>query len=171
VTGEPAAAGSQPHPLAGVDAHAALLDGRRRLMAIVDDLDESRARQVVHGEWRVHDLLTHLAAWDGLIAEFLRSVSAGEREFEVTAAPEDDWAAWNGARIAAAADARLAPRIEELVRARETLLDAFFSIDAAALDEEIEAPWGATDSVRGHVIVQAIHEAQHVDAIHEALSR
>lgn len=168
---EPVAAGSQPHPLAGVDAHAALLDGRRRLTAIVQTLDESRARQVVHGEWRVHDLLTHLAAWDELITAFLRSVAAGQREFDVTASPEDDWAVWNGRQVAAAAEEDLDRLIDVLHRAREDLLDAFFAVDAAMLDEEIEAPWGAIDSVRGHVVVQAIHEAQHADAITAALNR
>ncbi|MEZ4502257.1 MAG: hypothetical protein R3C39_06505, partial [Dehalococcoidia bacterium] len=89
----------------------------------------------------------------------------------VTASPEDDWAAWNGKQVAGSEAVTLERRIETLLAAREALLDAFFAIEPALLDEEVEAPWGATDSVRGHVIVQAIHEAQHADAINEALSR
>jgi len=169
VTGEPEAARSLPHPLAGVDAHAALLDGRRRLTATIEQLDEVRARQVVHGEWRVHDLLTHIAAWDALIAGFLRAVAVGERDFEVTAAPEGDWAAWNREQVGAADRDQLIARIEALHRSRDELLDAFFALQPALLDLEVEAPWGATDTIRGHVVVQAIHEAQHVDAINEAL--
>lgn len=159
------AAGRLPDPLAGVDHHAALQDGRERLLRAFAILDAGGGEQVVHGEWRVHDLLAHLAAWDELVAAFLRDVASGVREFEVTVSPEDEWAAWNDAQVAAAAGSSLEERLERVHSARGGLLDALQALGPGLLDLELAAPWGAVDTVRGHVLVQAVHDAQHADTV------
>ena len=160
-------------PHEGVDHLAALQSARTRLLAAIEGLDEAGAEQVVHGEWRVRDLLTHLASWDELTVEFLRGVSAGGRTFEISASPEADWAAWNGAQLAAAAGAAgtIDGRTARLGAAREALLDAVYALDTSNLELSLLAPWGFEDTVLGHLLAQALHDAQHTDQIIEALAR
>ncbi len=158
-------------PLALVDHSIALQDGRAQLLAALDGVDDAAAEQVVHGEWRVHDLLTHIAAWDEMVAAFLRDLAAGVRDFELTAAPTDDWSAWNDAQVQASAGETVAVRLERLDAARQSLFDAIWALDDAILNETVTPPWGAEDLVRGHLIAQALHDAQHADTIREALER
>ncbi len=152
-----------------VDHFVALQDGRSRLLATIEGLDEAAAGRIVHGEWRVCDLLAHIASWDELVAEVLRAVAAGEREFPVTAAPDSQWAAWNDQQVRAAAEQTLAARVERLQSARAALLSAAYALDEKLLDEWISPPWGVEDTPRGCLIVQATHDARHADEIAEAL--
>jgi hypothetical protein len=157
-----------------IDHLVALQSARKRLLAAIEDLDEAGAEQVVHGEWRVRDLLTHLAAWDDLTLDFLRAVAAGTREFDVTASPQDDWAAWNAAQVGAVeagAASTLAGRLARLEGARETLLDAVYTLDQSTLELVLLAPWGFENTVLGHVLAQAVHDSMHADQISEALAR
>ena len=157
-----------------VDHLVALQSARKRLLAVIEDLDEAGAEQVVHGEWRVRDLLTHLAAWDELTLEFLRAVAAGAREFAVTASPADDWAAWNATQVGlvpTGAASGLEGRVARLEGAREALLDAVYALDGATLALPLLAPWGFEDTVLGHVLAQAVHDALHTDQIIEGLAR
>lgn len=155
----------------GVDHLVALQSARRRLLETIEDLDEAGAERVVHGEWRVRDLLTHLAAWDELTLEFLRAVTGGARTFEVSASPEADWAAWNGAQVEAGATSALEVRVARLEGAREALLEAVYALEASTLELPLLAPWGFEDTVLGHLVAQAVHDAQHTDQIIEALAR
>ena len=162
------------NPYEGVDHLVALQSARTRLLSAIEGLDEAGAEQVVHGEWRVRDLLTHLASWDELTLEFLRGVAAGARTFEVSALPDADWAAWNGAQVAAAgvdAAGSIEGRTARLGGARDALLDAVYALESSTLDLSLLAPWGFEDTVLGHLVTQALHDAQHTDQIIEALAR
>ncbi len=158
-----------PSPFDGIDYLVALTGARKRLLEALEDLDEAAAERVVHGEWRVRDLLTHLASWDRLVQAFLQDVTAGRRTFEVVAHPDDDWAAWNADQVASGATRALNERQGELDSARDALLEAVYALDHAALDLELLAPWGFVDTVLGHVVTQAVHDAQHTDQILAAL--
>jgi uncharacterized damage-inducible protein DinB len=154
-----------------VDHLVALQSARKRLLAVIEELDEAGAEQVVHGEWRVRDLLTHLAAWDELTLDFLRAVAGGVRTFEVTAAPDADWSVWNAAQVAAGGGRSLEERTSHLDAAREALMDAVYSMEAAHLELPLLAPWGFEDTVLGHLLAQAVHDSMHTDQILEALGR
>ena len=158
-------------PLAMVDHVTALRDGRAQLLSALEGVDDAAAEQVVHGEWRVHDLLTHLAAWDEMVAAFLRDLASGARDFALTASPDDDWSGWNAAQLLAPALDGFESRLERLHAARESLFEALWGLDDAALNESVLPPWGIEDVVRGHLIAQALHDAQHADTIREALGR
>ena len=158
-----------PHEV--VDHLVALQSARTRLLAAIEDLDETGAEQVVHGEWRVRDLLAHLASWDELTLDFLREIAAGVRTFEVSASPEADWSAWNGAQLAAAGAGDVDARTARLAATRAALLDAVYALDASTLEVSVLAPWGFEDTVLGHLLAQALHDAQHTDQIMEALAR
>ncbi len=163
--------GDSSGPYDGVDHLVALQSARRRLIGVLEDLDEDAAGQVVHGEWRVRDLLTHLASWDRMVLGFLGELAAGRRDFDLTAPPDDDWQAWNAVQVGASAGSPLATRLQELESARDALMNAMYDLDRALLGTEVLAPWGFADTVLGHVLTQAVHDAQHTDQILEALGR
>ena len=160
-----------PDPMALVDHVTALRDARAQLLAALEGVDEAAAGRVVHGEWRVHDLLTHIAAWDELVAAFLRDLASGTRDFELTAVPTDDWSAWNAGQLPAHAADEIDARLERLNAAREALFEALWTLEGGVLAESVLAPWGTEDLVRGHLIAQALHDAQHADTIRDALGR
>ena len=160
-----------PDPLALVDHVTALRDARAQLLSTLEGVDDAAAGQVVHGEWRVHDLLTHIAAWDELVAAFLRDLASGTRDFELTAVPTNDWSDWNAGQLPPHAADGFDARLERLHAARESLFEALWSLDGAVLAESVLSPWGTEDLVRGHLIAQALHDAQHADTIREALGR
>ncbi|MSP23133.1 MAG: ClbS/DfsB family four-helix bundle protein [Dehalococcoidia bacterium] len=158
-----------------VDHLVALQSARKRLLAVIEELDEAGAEQVVHGEWRVRDLLTHLAAWDNLTIDFLRDVTAGSRTFEATASPDADWSAWNAAQIEAGRAAGAASSVEERRRhldaTRDALLDVVYALEPSVLELSLLAPWGFEDTVLGHLLAQAVHDAVHTDQIMAALEQ
>lgn len=158
-----------PSPLDGVDFMVALTSARKRLLEAIEELDDATAGRVVHGEWRVRDLLTHLASWDRLVQAFVQDVNAGRRSFDLVAAPEHDWSVWNAVQVGTGASRTLVERRAELEGARDALLDAIYALDAANHGLEVLAPWGFVDTVLGHVVTQAVHDAQHTDEIIEAL--
>lgn len=163
--------GAPADPLALVDHVTALRDGRAQLLSALEGVDEAAAGQVVHGEWRVHDLLTHIAAWDEMVAAFLSELASGTRDFELTAAPTDDWSAWNDQQLVAHAADSVEVRLARLDAAREVLFEAIWTLEDAVLRESVLPPWGVEDLVRGHLIAQALHDAQHADTIREVLRR
>ncbi len=154
-----------PSQFDGVDHLVALTGARKRLLEAIEGLDEAAAERVVHGEWRVRDLLTHLASWDRLVHAFLQDVTAGRRSFEVSAHPDNDWAEWNANQVARGSARALDERQSELEGARDALLEAVYALDRTTLDLELLSPWGFVDTVLGHVVTQAVHDAQHTDQI------
>lgn len=160
-------------PLASIDLWSALQDGRGQLLRAIDGLDDASAALAVHadGDWSIADLLTHVAAWDELCADFFARVAGGERRFEVVAAPDDQWATWNATRIAEARGAALAVRTERLHECHDQLLGAAAGIGEAVFDEHVEAPWGVEDSVRAHLLTRAMHDGEHALTILEARAR
>lgn len=163
--------GDSSGPYEGIDHLVALQSTRKRLIDILEDLDEDAAEQVVHGEWRVRDLLTHLASWDRLVFRFLQDVRDGQREFAETASPLQDWGVWNATQVASGAGYSLEERLRELDEARDALMTVTYELDRAALDLDVLAPWGFADTLLGHLLAQAVHDAQHADQIIEALDR
>ncbi len=149
------------HRPADIDLVAALADGRGRLAAALDALDEAAAQTLVHGEWRVRDVIAHVAAFLGAVAE-------GQREFEQAIAPDNQWAEWNAEQVRAARTSSLEALMERLHSAREVLLSAVQALDDALLEERIAAPWGVKDTPRGYLLVQAMHDAEHAREIARA---
>ena len=158
-------------PLLLVDAWIALEDGREQLLNAIDGLDTRLAALPIDQSpgWRIADLLTHVAAWDELVARHLRARAAGARAVTIEAAPEDEWAEWNARQIAAATHATLERRLERLHTARAELEAAAAEIGHALFDEPLGSPWGTRDSARAYLIGQAVHDGTHAAAI--ALAR
>lgn len=156
--------------LDSVDCFVALADGRQRLMAAISNIEDSDAERVVHGEWRVHDLLSHLAAWDEFVAQTLRAVQTGTRTFELVAAPDGEWADWNAQQVAEARDETLGQRLQRLHAAREALLQAAGALDDATLDVTLMPPWGIEETPRFTLVAQALHDAMHAETIGDLMA-
>jgi uncharacterized damage-inducible protein DinB len=153
---------------ADIDLSAALADARGRLTAALDALDEAAAQTLVQGDWRVRDVIAHVAAWDEQVAAFLSAVAEGQREFEQAVAPDNQWAEWNAEQVRAARTSSLEALMERLHSARDVLLSAAQALDDALLGERIAAPWGVEDTPRGYLLVQATHDAEHAREIARA---
>ncbi len=163
-------------PLLRIDPWTALADGRGQLMRVLDDLDETGASLPLDlpedargARWLVGDLVTHLASWDELIASTLHAVAQGATGPEVTAQPDHEWAAWNAHRVAEGRSTQLAERLERLDLARRELLRAGSVLDDEPFDMPVATAWGVEESPRGMLIVQAMHDGMHAEAIAIAL--
>jgi hypothetical protein len=159
-------------PLLRVDPWTALADGRGQLMRALDGLDQTGASLPLElpedargARWLVGDLLTHLAAWDELVAATLRAIAEDTGPVEVTAAPEAEWAAWNADRIAEGRARPLEARLERLESARRELLQAGGAIAPDAFDMATATAWGIDETPRGMLVVQAMHDGMHAEMI------
>ena len=164
-------------PLRRIDHWIALADGRGQLMRALDGVDETAAslpldlpKDARGARWLVGDVVTHLAAWDTLIAERLRALVDGAAGVEVTASADDQWAAWNAEQIAEGRSRTLAARLKRLVEARQALLEAAGAIDEAVLDTAVATTWGIEETPRAILVVQAMHDGMHAEAITAALT-
>jgi uncharacterized damage-inducible protein DinB len=156
-------------PLRAVNIWVALQDGRRQLLESLEGVDEPASRlPVPGGGWAVRDVLAHIASWDELHTGFLRAVLDGEREFEVVAGFDDDWAGWNGERVAEAASASFEELFDRLHQSRTEMVEALALLDEALLEERLGSPWGFEDTIRGFLIAQAMHDVAHAHTIWEA---
>lgn len=163
-------------PLLRVDPWTALADGRGQLMRALDGLDQTTAsfpldlpRDARGARWLVGDLLTHLAAWDELVAATLRAIAEDAGRIEVSAAPDAEWAAWNAERVAEGRSRPLDARLERLETARHGLLQAGSAISATAFDERAATAWGVDETPRGMLVVQAMHDGMHAEMIAAAV--
>lgn len=145
-----------------------LADGRRQLLQALDGVD---ALARVYDRWSVLDVVAHVLAWDEACARVLSEIPAGARDFEVTARPDDGWAAWNEVRIEEARGIPFAGLMTRMHAAREAMLDAAARLDVSLLDLRVKTPSGVEDTVRGHLIARAMHDGEHAAAIAEATSR
>lgn len=167
-----------PHddPLLRVDPWTALADGRGQLMRALDGLDQTAASLPLDlpeddrgARWLVGDLLSHLAAWDELVAATLRAITEDAGAVEVSASPEAEWAAWNAERIAEGRSRPLEARLERLEAARRELLQAGGAIAAEAFDVIGPTAWGVDETPRGMLVVQAMHDGMHAEMIAAAI--
>lgn len=167
-----------PHedPLLRVDPWTALADGRGQLMRALDGLDETAASLPLElpedargARWLAGDLLTHLAAWDELVAATLRAIAANAGPVDVSAPPEAEWAAWNAERVAEGRAQPLEARLERLETARRELLQAGSAVKADAFDATAPTGWGIDETPRGMLVVQAMHDGMHAEMIAAAV--
>ena len=160
-------------PLLHVDPWVALADGRSQLARALDDLTAAEAQlsaglgeDARGSEWLVGDLLTHLEAWDRLVAGCLEGVVEGRQAGgALVADPEAEWAAWNAKQVAVGEAMPLEVRLERLAEARQALMEVASRVADDAFDTAMGTPWGVEESPRGMLVVQAMHDGMHAAVI------
>lgn len=159
-----------------MDPWTALADGRGQLMRALDGLDQTAASLPLElpadargAHWLVGDLLTHLAAWDELVAATLRAIAEDAGPVDASATPDEEWAAWNAERVAEGRARPLEARLERLEMARRELLQAGSAVEGDAFDAPAPTGWGIDETPRGMLVVQAMHDGMHAEMIAAAI--
>ncbi len=142
-----------------------LHEARQLLLEAVAALDEETAlTATANPEWRVRDILAHLAAAErGLLRNVERFLAGGEL-------PADfDLDRWNRRQVARRQDATVADLLAELAASREETWALLDRLDETALEVSGLHPAGMPTTVAGLFVTIAHHELDHGNEIRAAL--
>ncbi len=133
---------------------------RAALVEAVDALSDEQRREVWFGQWSLHDVIAHIAAWQDGFAHALELMARGERPV-IPGSQGDDFDAFNAASTEARKDHDWEQLMAELSTARERHEAAVRGL--STLPPERLAP-GKT----AHTLTdEAEHDREHIDAILE----
>jgi hypothetical protein len=133
-----------PDPLAQVDPFAALLDARQQLLAAIEEAADAV---------RVAAALAAVIAHDTALRDIALAYADGTRDFADAVTPTQ-----HHARRAIEAT------LDEAMETRYALFEALGAV-AHLLDEVVTTPWGGRETLRMHLIVQAMHDGLHAEAL------
>jgi len=144
-------------------ALARLAESRQTLLAAIEGLSqESMAQERVEGEWTAKDILGHIASWDEVTVEALRSIAANEPSAVEVISDID---AWNGEQAARKRPEPQSVILDRLAAAR----GEFLALAAKALPRQWEEastwPWGDRNTLTEAIAGLAHHENEHASAI------
>lgn len=131
---------------------------RAELMEAVDALSAEQRREVWFGEWSLHDVIAHIAAWQDGFAHALELLARGERPV-IPGAQGDDFDAFNAASTEARKDLGWEQLMAELSTARQRHEAAVRGLSALA--PERLAPGKTANNLSD----EAEHDREHVGAI------
>lgn len=139
-----------------------LLDqARKRLRAVEKTTDR---RILISAEWRIKEVLAHVAAWDQVSTASLRALARGT---DLTSLEVLDFDSYN-AQVAAESEAlRYEQVVEQWEQAREDLKALIREISVEKLLETLPFPWGPSGTTTELVEVLARHEEEHAQEIEE----
>lgn len=142
-----------------------LTEARRLLLEAVAGLDDETALTLTaNPEWRVRDVLAHLAASErGLLRNVARFLAGGEL-------PADfNLDVWNRRQVSKRRDTPIAELLAELAASREEVWATLDRLGEADLDVSGTHPAGMRTTVAGLFYTIANHELDHGNAIRAAL--
>lgn len=151
-------------PDAGPDAEAILAANaqvRSDLLATLARVPESRREELALGEWRLRDVVAHLAGAQDGYAEALEHIARGEQPVIADYGPPGPPHEWNARVVAQASDRAWPQLLEALAAARSRHEVAVRACQGALADNE-RARFFAANVAR--------HEGQHLDAIRQWLA-
>ncbi|MCS7039260.1 MAG: DinB family protein [Anaerolineae bacterium] len=142
-----------------------LTEARQLLLEAVAALDDETALlPTTNPEWRVRDILAHLAASErGLLRNVERFLAGGElpADFSLDV--------WNRRQVAKRRDATIADLLAELAASRAEVWAMLDRLDEADLDVPGTHPAGMRTTVAGLFYTIANHELDHGNEIRVAL--
>lgn len=135
--------------LASIDPFAALADGRRQLLAAIEEIEGDLQE--------LAETLGIVAAHDLALRDVALAFAAGARDFSDIVPP--------GGRPM---PSQTAATVETIEASRAAVFEAIASVAEAHdawLDEVIETPWGGRESWRMHLVALAMHDGARAHAI------
>lgn len=142
-----------------------LTEARQLLLEAVAALDDETALlPTTNPEWRVRDILAHLAASErGLLRNVERFLAGGElpADFSLDV--------WNQRQVAKRRDATIADLLAELAASRAEVWAVLDRLDEADLDVSGTHPAGMRTTVAGLFYTIANHELDHGNEIRATL--
>lgn len=148
-----------------------------RIQAIIDQTSESQAtmlriveridpEQKVYPEWKIKQVLAHLAGWDEATTASLRSFLRGGTPDLVAHQGVD---VYNANSVSTRDELPMEHIIREYKLERQKLHDALRELKEEQLDTVIIYPWGYEGSIERLIRNMAIHEANHAEEIEDVL--
>lgn len=143
---------------------------RATLMALLQRLDDATINQQgLVGVWSIKNVLAHLVGWDEWLLRTLAARLTTGRLPDALRAATDDEDRWNAEQVAQRASMTPREQIDELERARESLLAYLATLDEARFDQP--EPWpGSKPTLREYLRISVRdHDAAHRREIEAAL--
>jgi hypothetical protein len=133
------------------------------MLRIVERIDPE---QKVYPEWKIKQVLAHLAGWDEAITASLRSFSRGGTP-ELVAHQGVD--VYNANSVSTREELPMEHIVREYKLERQKLQEALRELTDEQLDAVIIYPWGNEGSIYNLVTAMANHEVNHAKEIEEVL--
>lgn len=138
------------------------LDESRRNLAQAERATQEHTR--VTEEWRMHELLAHVAVWDEVSAAALRRLALTDQPPVSEVLNIDDYNAQIAAECAELDYRQIVRRWQQ---ARELLKETIGQLPLEQLDVRFVYPWGSQGTAAEMIQILAHHEQEHADEINE----
>jgi hypothetical protein len=143
-----------------------LKESHLAIQAILDGVDLEK-RVYTDSDWRVRDILGHIATWDFQVAKSLRAFKAGT-EYAIPGVDGDE-TDFNAQAVSEQRNLSSAEILTEWKRAREDFIKALDDIPLDFFPGELLYPWGdERGSIALLVDYMVEHDQEHRDEILEA---
>jgi hypothetical protein len=143
---------------------------RAKLQALVAGLDEAHAHKIVYGNWRVQDILAHIASGERASLSYVKMVAANRQMPAAPDAPPFDLDRWNQAQVEKRRSKALAEIIAELNDNRQATVAFVAGLDSDMLERRGSHPVFLHSTLAE--VIQSIAEADrhHLQEIATALA-
>jgi hypothetical protein len=149
---------------------AALNTDRAKLLDLIARLDEAHAQHIVYGDWRVQDILAHIASGEKDTLTYAKMVAAGRPMGASMSDGEPfDLDRWNQAQVNKRRSKSLQEVAEELNANRKATLDYTSGLDAEALARRGAHPIFQAATVADVLSSVAEDDRHHLREIEDAL--
>jgi len=143
---------------------------RAKLLELVAKLDDARAQKIVYGDWRVQDILAHIASGEKGTLTYAKMVAAGRpMAANMSDGEPFDLDRWNQAQVDRRRSKTLNEIVDELNANRKTTLDYIASADAGTLERRGAHPIFQDATVAEVLASLAESDRHHLKEIEDAL--
>jgi DinB superfamily len=136
---------------------------RVRLNAV---LEKVTPQAEIYPNWKVKQVMDHIAGWDELVYLSLSAYSLGEKPSVSVKGGIDHY---NAESVAARKALSLEQSRQAYDAARERVLEILRELPLEMLTKKYPAPWGGMCTVNSIVKIFASHELEHAKQIEEVL--
>ena len=152
------------------DLIAELNADRAKLLELIARLDEAHAQKIVYGDWRVQDILAHIASGEKGTLTYARMVAAG-RPMGATMSDGEpfDLDRWNQAQVNKRRSKSLQEIVDELTANRKATLEYTLGLDAGTLARRGAHPIFQDATVAEVISSLAEADRHHLQEIEAAL--
>jgi len=117
-------------------------------------------------DWRIRDIIGHIATWDREVAKSLRAFRVG-KEYAI---PDHDETAFNEQAVLGQRELTTQQLFEEWEQAREEFMQAVEDIPLDQFPGDLLYPWGDERGTIAHLVEMMVeHDVEHRDEIVRAI--
>lgn len=106
---------------------------RKKLLELVERIDERNAQKIVYGDWRIQDILAHIASGEKGTLTYVKMIAAGRAMAAMSDGEPFDLDRWNQAQVNRRRNKSFAEIVAELHANRSATLDYISTLDSGTL--------------------------------------